>query len=421
MNLVLISREEADQQSLMHYRRGGEKKGVRRYQREDGSLTPEGYQHYAEMYGWGKGRKGKAAISEEEYKNILQKAKADDAEYAKEKKDAISSSDPKHVQLSTQAHYKQLDSGRSKSRATLERNAGHTLRAKFYTHQAYKELDESKRLEKEAEREKQLSRSDKEIEQDVKDKIEQFNKKTKAAKEERAKDITGLDEKGKEQKVKNDSGLTLGEKTKLAIVDKNQLEEQKESLKKARDMSDEELQQAITRLQKEKQYSELLNERANREKGPVHQMASKLFQDAAQELARKSLSVVVDKMVNKIKEDQSFKLSDYKDVDPYKLDNNKLQVVAQAFNNAANLARNRNVVNNGGKDPNQGGNNDSPKQNTTGGNNTSSDSGKFTKSEKSQIRSMASSGKSIAEIAKSLGVEESKVKGYMSAAGITIS
>lgn len=31
---------------LMHYRMGGEKKGVRRYQYEDGSLTPEGRIHY---------------------------------------------------------------------------------------------------------------------------------------------------------------------------------------------------------------------------------------------------------------------------------------------------------------------------------------------------------------------------------------
>lgn len=51
--IVLCTKEQYEDY-LMHYRRGGEKKGVRRWQNEDGSLTPEGYKHYAEMYGLGK-------------------------------------------------------------------------------------------------------------------------------------------------------------------------------------------------------------------------------------------------------------------------------------------------------------------------------------------------------------------------------
>ena len=50
MKLVL---KQGDSDYLMHYRVGGEKKGVRRWQNKDGSYTPEGYQHYADMYGWG--------------------------------------------------------------------------------------------------------------------------------------------------------------------------------------------------------------------------------------------------------------------------------------------------------------------------------------------------------------------------------
>ena len=46
---------------------------------------------------------------------------------------------------------------------------------------------------------------------------------------------------------------------------------------------------------------------------------------------------------------------------------------------------------------------------------------KFSKPEKSQIRSMAGAGKSVAEIAKALGTTEEKVKSYRSAASITIS
>lgn len=51
---IVLCTQEQYEDYLMHYRRGGEKKGVRRWQNEDGSLTPEGYKHYAEMYGWGK-------------------------------------------------------------------------------------------------------------------------------------------------------------------------------------------------------------------------------------------------------------------------------------------------------------------------------------------------------------------------------
>lgn len=55
---TLIPKDLADSSFLMHYRVGGEKKGVRRWQNKDGSFTPEGYQHYKEMYGWGDRIKG---------------------------------------------------------------------------------------------------------------------------------------------------------------------------------------------------------------------------------------------------------------------------------------------------------------------------------------------------------------------------
>lgn len=57
MAVYLMSNAE-EENSLMHYRRGGEKKGVRNWQNKDGSYTPAGYRHYAEMYGWGKRKKG---------------------------------------------------------------------------------------------------------------------------------------------------------------------------------------------------------------------------------------------------------------------------------------------------------------------------------------------------------------------------
>ena len=359
MNLVLISSEEADQRSLMHYRTKGSKNGERRYQNEDGSLTPLGYLHYAAMYGWGK-RMGKTPADRAEAKAKQAELKAEQAKI---------------------------------------------------------------KAEKAAAKEQKLNRSEKEIEKDLNDKIQKINEKAKAA-EERAKNVTGIDEKGKEV-----NRLSLGDQTKLAIVDKSQLEEQKEQIKKARDMSDNELQQAINRLQKEKLYSELLNERANREKGPIHQMASKLFQDAAQDLARKALGVAVDKIIDKAKEKSAFNLSDFKDVDPYSLPSDKLKAVANAFNDAANLARNRNVVNNGGMDPNQGGNkngdnnggNKNPNTNTpknesdkTSSDNsqTNNESQGVSKNQRKKMRAMANSGMSAAEIAKQTGFSESTVRQY---------
>lgn len=49
--LILCTPEEAEDY-LMHYRTKGSKNGERRWQDENGRLTPAGYEHYAEMYGW---------------------------------------------------------------------------------------------------------------------------------------------------------------------------------------------------------------------------------------------------------------------------------------------------------------------------------------------------------------------------------
>lgn len=53
MDIILCTKEQAENY-LAHYRTKGSKNGIRRWQDENGSLTPEGYRHYAEMYGWNK-------------------------------------------------------------------------------------------------------------------------------------------------------------------------------------------------------------------------------------------------------------------------------------------------------------------------------------------------------------------------------
>jgi len=361
-----------DDNYLMHYRTKGSKNGERRYQREDGSLTPLGYMHYAAMYGWGK----KTA-----------KTRADKAE---------------------------LKAERAEMKAEQKRIKADRLH------------------EKEA---KEGNRSDREIEKDIKNKIEDFNKRTQEAKEERAKKVISINDenlgqvsnkvvdaalRGEVAAANIKKQLSTSDKTKLAIVDKDQLESVRNEIKKARNMTDDELNKAVNRLQKEKQYAELLNERENREKSPIVQMASKLFQDAAMDLAKKSLTKVVDKMVLKIGAEKGLKLEDYKDADLMKLDSDKLQKVANAFNNAANIARNKLVIENGGRDPNQNGGN--KQENQKGGNKTGDQSaqqqgttdndGSVSKNQRKKMRSMANSGKSAAEIAKELGVSESTVRQY---------
>ena len=75
MAVTLISREMAGDHSLMHYRVGGEKKGVRRYQYKNGSYTPEGYKHYKEMYGWGEKKEASEKKSDGKKPSLVERVK----------------------------------------------------------------------------------------------------------------------------------------------------------------------------------------------------------------------------------------------------------------------------------------------------------------------------------------------------------
>ena len=86
MNIILCTREEEsrelahgalicthDEAYLMHYRTVGSKNGIRRWQNEDGSLTPAGYIHY----GIGQGNKYTKKV--EKYEKKVEKATLDTA------------------------------------------------------------------------------------------------------------------------------------------------------------------------------------------------------------------------------------------------------------------------------------------------------------------------------------------------------
>lgn len=368
MNLILVTREEADQQSLMHYRTKGSKNGQRLYQYENGRLTPLGRIHYGAMYGWNSG---------------VAKSKSEKAEVQAQKAEMA-------------AEQKRIKAEELKEKESRSHKTEHQLRRGFKS--AFKEI---KRSGKENKKE-----------------FEEENVALVPKKDLSGKTIV------KEKNVPNDNS-----KKNVAIVRREQLKEMREDIKNARNLSDDELNKALNRLRMEKQYAELLNERVNREKSPVAAMASKLFQEAAQDLAKKALGVAVDKLIDKAKSTNSFKLADFKDVDPYSLPSDKLKAVSEAFNMAANLARNRNVVNNGGRDPNQG-NSDNNQQNknqqNTGNKNQNGDgsdavekpngpNGQLSKNQRKAIANAARSGQSAAELARRYGVSESTI--YEAAGG----
>jgi len=319
MSIELVTREDLENRALAHYRTKGSKNGERLYQYEDGSLTPLGRIHYGV---------GKA-------------------------KDAAAAEVKDHVKIATSSN------NADKNAAKAELNEHRAERAKEksgsdsvtkFDYRASKFREKEKKLR---EKEEKRNRSDKEIKKDVEDKIKDINDKLQTAKKER-------DEKAKEEK---------------ASLKKEQSE--------IRSLTDSELDKRISRLQKEKQYSELLNERSHREKGTFEKVASEYFKKFGERLANKAIDKLTDKVLQKAFKDQS------------------------SSKNKDNQNNNQPDNSNPNKNPSNPGN---------GGNGQ-----KFSKAEKSQIRSMAGSGKSVADIAKALGTTEDRVKSYMAAAGVTIS
>lgn len=316
MSLILMTRDEADEKTLVHYRTPGSKNGVRKYQNEDGSLTPLGRIHY----GVGKAREH---IS-------------DEAKVAAKKLTTKYSDDKKTKKVEAKIEKAKLESKQQDEKV--------------------KKLEE--RLARIEQKKVELNKSDAEIKKDVEKKIEEFNEKKKLSLKERT-------EKMKEEKAGR----------------------QKE-IEEIRSLSDMELSKRIERLQKERTLSELINERSNYEKSPFQAKAAKVFQDFAENFARKALNRAGDELLNKLME--------------------------KAKNGSnSGVIKTNNTFNNNNKPSND---NSKPKDQSSG---YGSDN-RFSKQDKSRIKSMAGSGKSIADIAQALHTTEDRVKGYMSAAGITI-
>jgi len=334
MSPVLMTREEIDRGALAHYRTQGSKNGVRLYQNKDGSLTPLGRIHY------GVGKAKRAA--KEEIEGFAKKATSKD-----------------HIEkAAAKAEIYKNRSDRAKEKAEEDLHRNKSVSADKHAKKAA-EFDElyNKYKNKEAklkEKEEKRDRSDKEIKKAVEDRIDAFNQKTQSLK--------------KEREEANES-----RNAKL-----------KDEIAEIRSLSDMELNKRIERLQKERTYAELVNQRSAYEQSPLRAKATKIAQEFAEQYARKALNRLGDEMLNKM--------------------------MSKARN-----GDNGNNSNNGNKNNNTSSNNN---QNNNSGN--SSDGGRLPKHQKGQIKTMAHQGKSVAEIAKSLGISESSVQKYMTDAGITI-
>lgn len=184
--------------------------------------------------------------------------------------------------------------------------------------------------------------------------------------------------------------------------------------KNIRNLTDTELQDRINRLNKEKQLSQLLDESVNRDVSPLRQKAEKIISDAAEDLAKKTLSAVtqsiVDKLSKNLKGDKPFKLDKYRDTDLLKLKSDEVAKIVTAFDQVGRIAENRAKAL---KKPDTSSKEESKSESKPASESSSTTERTIGKNTKKKIRRMKGEGKSAAEIASALGLTEESVKPFM--------
>ena len=184
--------------------------------------------------------------------------------------------------------------------------------------------------------------------------------------------------------------------------------------KNIRNLTDTELQDRINRLNKEKQLSQLLDESVNRDVSPLRQKAEKIISDAAEDLAKKTLSAVtqsiVDKLSKNLKGDKPFKLDKYRDTDLLKLKSDEVAKIVTAFDQVGRIAENRAKAL---KKPDTSSKEESKSESKPASESSSTIERTIGKNTKKKIRRMKGEGKSAAEIASALGLTEESVKPFM--------
>ena len=205
------------------------------------------------------------------------------------------------------------------------------------------------------------------------------------------------------------------QRKQLAEERKKIREETKIARRNVRNLTNEELQERINRLNKEKQLDQLLQEQAARSEDPMRAKVHKLLSDAAEDLTKKTLAAVTQTIVNKATEKLNkkdvFDVGKYKDMDLFKLKSDEIAKVYNTFEQLGKIAENRDKAvksNNGGNNQNNQNNN----QNNSQNNNQNSNQNPIGKKTKKKINRMKAEGKSAEEIAKSLDIAVDVIKKF---------
>lgn len=179
-----------------------------------------------------------------------------------------------------------------------------------------------------------------------------------------------------------------------------------------KNLTDQELQERINRLNKEKQLDQLIREQADREESPFRRKAAELLTNAAENLAKQTLDAVVNKVAStakdKLNKEKPIDLSKYENIDLFKLKSDEIEKINDVFNKLANVSRNRYAVKNPSKN-----NNDNNQPNQGGNQTNGNQQNQVGKQTKKKINKMKADGKNAAEIANALGLSEDTVKNYM--------
>lgn len=117
--------------SLSHHGIKGQRWGIRRYQNEDGTLTDEGRRHL--LYS----TSDKSSINRHDYRVIRKDGKAEEREFRKERRAELKGTHGAEREK-VKKYYAELESGMAKSRAVLEKNAGHDMAAVRFSKKADK-------------------------------------------------------------------------------------------------------------------------------------------------------------------------------------------------------------------------------------------------------------------------------------------
>lgn len=398
MSMVLVSMEPCGHY-LAHYRTKGSVNGIRRYQNPDGSLTPEGRIHY----GVGEGRRydrletdiaentSKADTYARKAFEVKQKIDKDNKRFAKDKSvlHPIDRNNllKKYYKLNTKSlkYQRKAERGRYKLMKFINHVINQYDKANSVAHSAEDDfktlLDQMTEEQRNTiyvlfddilpdEDEAELEHGD--------DFLEHHGTKgmKKGVRQYQYKDGTytplgrihygiGLGRRKKGESEDEGSGNSGGSdssdkpkklsrrekrenKAKARAEFKEHRKQAFEERKNIRNLTDDEIQARINRLNKEKQLDQLIREQTERESSPLRQKASKLLSDAAENLAKQALSKltehVVGKVADKLKEGTPIDLSKYKDVDLFSLKSDELSKIKDAFANAGQIAENRNKM-----------------------------------------------------------------------------